>query len=83
MLAEVKRVWYVNDVVDFVKRFGLEKEFKKRFGKDIDEWDFEMSDDEVIEQFLEEWKGIYFLTYNEYWDRIEIFELKVNGDKSG
>lgn len=76
MIPEVKRMWIINDVVDFVNRFGLRREFKRRFGKSIDEWDFELSDDEVIEEFLKDWKGIYFLTFDEHTEQFILYELE-------
>jgi len=75
MLVEIGKMWTFNSAVDFVKVFGLEKKFEEKYGVDIDEWEFEMSDDEVITELLEEEEGKYFVYYNEHTEQFEIFEI--------
>lgn len=77
MIPKVKRVWKFGDIVEFVNKFNLRKEFKRRFGKPIDEWDFQLPDDEVIEEFLKDWKGIYFLTFDEHTEQFTLYKLEL------
>lgn len=53
------------DVVDFIKTHKLEKEFKKRYEVEIDNWLFEEGDFEVMCYFIEQWKDNYTLEYIE------------------
>ena len=57
----------VENVVDFVESFGLEKLFKEIYGCDIDEWDFEESDYEVIVKLLNKAfpKKLWYVEYHD------------------
>ena len=56
----------VRDIQDFVKKFQKEKEFEKEFGCPIDEWQYEVSDEEAIRTLLSkehEPTGLYHVEY--------------------
>ena len=75
MLADIKNYWEVKDINKFVEVFKAEKEFKEITGKDIDEWDYLDSDDEIIEEILKKREGKFLLFYNENEDTFEIYEV--------
>ena len=66
----------VKDISDFVHSFKLEEKFKQKYSVDIAEWDYELSDDEVIEELLDELDGKYILTYDEKEEEFVIYEIK-------
>ena len=54
---------YFSDVNQFIKDNALEQQFRDKFGVDIDEWDYPITDSEIIIEFLEERDGYYLLDY--------------------
>lgn len=66
----------ITDVFEFIIHFELEAEFKKHYGVDISDWEFTMSDEEVIDYFLDEMGGYYLKTFTDIGDGyFTIFKL--------
>ena len=58
----------VDNVYDFVHKFRLEEIFKKIYGCNIDKYNNDQSDDEIIDYLLENYMEANFLWYWEYHD---------------
>jgi len=48
-----------DSVYEFVTNFNLKTQFKKEYGCSLEEWDFNITDQEVIEKFLEGKEGLW------------------------
>lgn len=75
-LMNIKKYWEIDGVVEFVYKFNMEKEFKELIGVDIDKWNYEDSDDEIIDSLLEKKKGKYVYFYDELKDKFIIIEVR-------
>ena len=77
VLIKVKKRIEVDNVFEFIEEFKLEKEFKKKFGVDINKWEYDVSDREVIEALLEDLKEKYLVIYvsNTEWGYFDILKF--------
>ena len=84
-VLNVKKRWATNSISTFVKDFGVKKEFKELTGKDIEEYDNEEADCELIEKILNKHfpNSYYYVDYDEDCDMITIVEFDLPGTDFG
>jgi len=58
-LLESKRIVQVDDIHEFMEQFKAYEDFKRIYGKDFANWDYEESDYDIIEVILEQRSGMY------------------------
>lgn len=77
----------VSDVINFVKTFKMKKEFRKKYGIDIEDvYDKDkgvgLSDGEIIEELLKERKENYIVEYiDENNGYFNIFRIKTKKEQ--
>jgi len=50
----IEKEWFVSDIQDFLEKFGLTEQFLKDEGlESLAEWDYPLSDEDVILRYLE------------------------------
>ena len=80
MIHEIKNR-YEFTIQEFVKEFGLEKEFETTFETSVWEWDNDMYEADVVEMMLEKYRpeNNYIIVGNEHKmitnEYIEIIEI--------
>ena len=80
MLLKTKIRGYYNNVIDFVRDWNLEKEFRTFTdfkGEDLDGWFdvCDISDGEIISELLDKQRGNFILDFNEDRDVFIISEV--------
>ena len=67
MIRTEKTKVEVNNLSGFVRKFGLEKRFKEKYGKPIEDWEEDCSgwdaDEVYIEELLDEMEGEFYYSY--------------------
>lgn len=71
----VIKEWYFPNVEDFVKKFRLQKEFRKEFKSSIKKWDYQICDLDVINHLLSKRKDLYFVDFLEKEDCLQVLKL--------
>ena len=51
-LLSIRKKYYISTVEGFVREFELEEWFVKTYKMEVDDWDNDVSDDEVIEKAI-------------------------------
>ena len=65
MLHKVKKETQVDNIFKFLSEFDLEERFKKDYGLEkVEDWDFRITDDEIIKEYLGGMPNPYFVTFN-------------------
>ena len=78
MLLGIEREYFVYDVIEFVKKFQLQKTFKEDFNlNDIDDYEYEECDQELIEDYLTDIKGNFLCLYDEKTNIFRIIQVIV------
>lgn len=63
---------------DFVKIFKLQKEFEKEFNCKIEDWNYDLSDDEVYEtliKYINKPDKVFFTKWNENLEENELYQI--------
>jgi len=60
---DILEEWKFSNVFEFVNGFKLKTEFKNKFGCDIDDWDYQLADSDIIDELLEDMSGLYYSEY--------------------
>jgi hypothetical protein len=63
MLITVKEETCVTSIFDFINEFKLEKWFKKEYCCNIKDWNFDVSDKEVIDNWCKQQSAKYLINY--------------------
>jgi hypothetical protein len=70
---------YVRSIENFIEYHHLEKEFKKEYNIDINDWEYDIGDCDVIETLCEKYLNtedrVYFCEYLEKEDVIEVYYI--------
>lgn len=64
-IVKWKKEWIFDNVNEFVSYFKLEERFKNKYRVSIDDWEYEESDDVVIEELLKDLNGKYSVEYED------------------
>lgn len=81
LYENVEEIKEISSLFTFVEDFDFERKFKKKYGVDIDEWNGDCSDEEVIEDLLEDEEETYAVEY--IADRIDYGYFKIYKLKKG
>jgi len=83
LIDENLKTWRVDNVVEFVEQFNFRSLFKKLTGMRIDEWNYEVPDDEIIIELLKidphnTWGFEHVENYYHDYFKIYLYEPQTN-----
>lgn len=65
VLVKIQEKWEINSITHFVEEFKLQNLFKKLFKCSIEDWDHDISDEECIDELLQDLPNNYLLIFIE------------------
>jgi len=67
VVVRIVREWFVSDIFDFLRTFGLEQRFLEDEGlESLDDWDFPVPDEEIILRYLDEKPEKFVVFFDEH-----------------
>ena len=78
-LLSIRKKYCINTVEQFIQEFELEDWFKRIYKMEVEDWDNDVSDDEVIERAIltssKMWNRNFLLVYDDNAECNIIYEL--------